>query len=65
MSQTKMRAGRLVAVYVDDALGRRIVVATEGTLGFTLERTVVVATTQAEARAAIAALTQLAEELPP
>lgn len=60
-----MRAGRLVAAYVDDGLGRRLVLAQEHEAGIALERTLVFALTQTEAREAIAALRQLAEELPP
>jgi 3-dehydroquinate synthase class II len=61
---TKMRAGRLVAVYVDDGQGRRLVLADEGRYSVA-ERVMVLATTQAEAKQAIAVLYQLAEELPP
>lgn len=64
-SHTKMKAGRLVAVYVEDAQGRRLVLAQEGKHGHTLEDTLILAHTQAEAKQAIAALRQLAEELPP
>ena len=63
-THTKMRAGRLVAVYVDDGQGRRLVLAEERS-SLVLERPLILATTQREAREAIAALRQLAEELPP
>ena len=61
MGQTKMRCGLAVAAYVDDGQGRRIVVASEDRR---MLRPVPLATTKAEARAAIAVLRQLAEELP-
>lgn len=62
MGQTKMRAGRLVAAYVDDAMGRRVVLADgEGWLS----RVLVVGMTRRELRETIAVLMQLAEELPP
>lgn len=60
-----MRAGKLVAVYVDDALGRRLVLADESAGGLTLERVLVLGTTQTDVRAVIVTLTQLLEELPP
>lgn len=63
MSQTKMHAGRLVAIYVDDGLGRRLLLASRAPTGL-LERPIVAAFTRADARALIATLTQLAEELP-
>lgn len=62
MAKTKMDAGLCIAAYVDDGMGRRLVIAPK-TDGF--NTTVIVATTQAEAKAAIGALRQLAEELPP
>jgi hypothetical protein len=62
---TKMRAGKLVAVYVDDGQGRRLVLAEPDGYGCTLEHTLILATTQREAKAAIVALHQLTEELPP
>ncbi len=60
-----MQAGRAVAVYVDDGQGRRLVLADTDRHGYALEKVIVVAMHQGEARAAIAALKQLAEELPP
>jgi hypothetical protein len=65
MAKTKMQAGRVVAVYVDDGQGRRLVIANEHPSGYALDRPLVFALTQAEAKAAIAVLRQLAEELPP
>lgn len=60
-----MRAGRLIAVYVDDGQGRRLVLAEPAPDGARLlERTLVAALTRTEARALIATLTQLGEELP-
>ena len=64
MSATKAQAGRVVAVYVDDGQGRRLVLADRGKHGHTLERPLVIATSQAEARAVIAAVHGLLEELP-
>jgi hypothetical protein len=66
--KTKQRAGRAVAVYVEDALGRRLVVAAPHVYApgeLFLADTVVIALTQQEAKEAIAVLRQLAEELPP
>lgn len=65
MAKTKMEAGRLVAIYVDDGQGRRLVIADKHSSGFALDRPLVFATTQTEAREAIGVLRQLAEELPP
>ena len=62
-THTKMKAGRLVAVYVEDGQGRRIVLSDERHEGC-LERPLL-ATTQAEARHAVTVLKQLLEELPP
>lgn len=58
----KRRAGQAVAVYVDDGLGRRVVVGREG--GGTIRDVVLVASTKAEARHAAAVLRQMADELP-
>jgi hypothetical protein len=60
-----MRAGQLLAVYVDDGQGRRLVLAEPGEYTTALGKTLVLASTQAEARQAIATLHQLLEELPP
>jgi hypothetical protein len=61
---TKQPAGpHAVAVYVDNSLGRRLLVAPRADVGYA--KMVTLATTQAEARDVIAALRQLAEELPP
>lgn len=62
MSKTKMQAGRLVAAYVDDGQGRRVVLADPNVGGWS--RTMVVGMTQREVRATIATLHQLLEELP-
>jgi hypothetical protein len=62
-SHTKMKAGLLVAVYVEDGQGRRLVVAENE--GLILNKTLILATTKAEAAEAISALKQLSEELPP
>lgn len=62
MSATKLRAGRAVAVYVDDGQGRRIIIATEDRGA--LRDPVVLATNRAELRHVISALRTLAEELP-
>lgn len=60
---TKQPAGpHAVAVYVDNAMGRRLLVAPRTDR---YAEMVTLATTQAEAREVIAALRQLAEELPP
>jgi hypothetical protein len=64
MKGTRMKAGRLVAIYVDDAQGRRIVVAQPNDRGDALEGVATLATNKAEAREAITALRQLVEELP-
>lgn len=64
-THTKMPAGKLVAAYIEDGQGRRLVLAQEGSQGLVLERPLVLATTQAEAKQAIATLKQLSEELPP
>lgn len=63
-SHTKMKAGLLVAVYVEDGQGRRLVLAQEHKHGLVLENVLILATTQAEAKQAISVLKQLAEELP-
>lgn len=67
MITTKMKAGRLVAAYVDDALGRRLVIgdSRERKFGQAIDSVLVAATTQAEARELVATIRQLAEELPP
>jgi hypothetical protein len=57
-----MSCGRLVAAYVDDGQGRRLVVARAEERAF--NETLVLALTQEEARAAIRTLYQLLEELP-
>ena len=65
--RTKQRAGRAVAIYIDDGQGRRLVVA-EANTDVTrpmLFDPVLIAMTQREAKDAIAVLRQLAEELPP
>ena len=62
-SHTKMKAGRLVAIYIEDGQGRRLVLAQED--GRLLRDPLILATTQTEAKDAIAVLMQLAEELPP
>lgn len=67
-SHTKLRAGLLVAVYIQDGQGRRLVLADESActrLSSVLERPMTIATNQREAKDAIAALHQLLEELPP
>ena len=58
----KRRAGRAIAVYVDDALGRRVVLGRED--GGTIRDVVLVASTKTEARHAAATLRALADELP-
>lgn len=63
MAKTKMRAGHLVAVYVEDGLGRRLVLADHDPDALSLLRPLVFARTQREAK--IAVLRQLLEELPP
>lgn len=65
MSTTKMRAGRLVAIYIDDGQGRRLVLAQPMASGFAIDRPLVIGDTQKEVREVIATLKQLAEELPP
>lgn len=62
MSQTKLIAGRAVAVYVDDGQGRRVIIATEDR--GVLRNPVVVALTRSELRLAISALRMLEDELP-
>jgi hypothetical protein len=62
MATTKMRCGQGVAVYVDNAQGRRLMIGRED--GGFLRDPIIIGTTKAEARAAIAVLMQLAEELP-
>jgi type I site-specific restriction endonuclease len=64
-SHTKMMAGRLVAAYVEDGMGRRLVVAEPDEYTTAFGKTLVFAHTQSEAKAAIATLRQLLEELPP
>lgn len=63
MSQTRMQAGRAVAAYIDNGLGRRIVISRDesGCYG----STILLAMTQAEAWEAISVLRQLVKELPP
>lgn len=65
MSRTKMQAGRLVAVYVDDGLGRRVVLGAADARDPVCHTPITLATTQREMKAAIATLHQLCEELPP
>jgi len=65
MSHTKMKAGRLLAVYVDDGQGRRLVLAEPEDDNLVASRTLVFARTQAEAFDALATIRQLVEELPP
>lgn len=65
MSTTKVPAGRIAAAYVDDGQGRRLVLADYTKHGFALDRPLVIATHQGEARAVIAAIHGLLEELPP
>jgi len=71
MSQTKLKASEtLVAAYVQDGQGRRVVLAqVQRRRGFFEDSTdlgppFVVGTTREEVRGVIAALAQLAEELP-
>jgi hypothetical protein len=64
MSRVSMRAGIAIASYVDDGLGRRLLVAREGKYG-AQESPVVIAMNQREAKAVISTLIQLMEELPP
>jgi hypothetical protein len=62
---TKMKAGALVAAYVDDSMGRRLVLGTNMLDESSGRGTLIVAKTRREAAAVIATLHQLAEELPP
>lgn len=62
---TKMRAGALVAAYVDDSMGRRLVLGTSLLDESGGRGTLILAKTQREATAVIATLRQLSEELPP
>ncbi len=64
MPKTHMNAGRLVATYIDDGQGRRLVIGDAANKGY-IDRPVLFAQTQREAKDAIATLIQLAEELPP
>lgn len=65
MSRTNMRAGRLVAMYVDDGPGRRVVLGDADAGSPVCYQPITLATTQREMKAAIATLHQLCEELPP
>jgi hypothetical protein len=59
---TKQKCGsHAIAIYVDNAQGRRLLVAVADDFA----KPVLIAMTQTEAREAIAVLRQLAEELPP
>lgn len=73
MSKTVQQAGRLVAAYIDNGQGRRVVLGEPedrvggGLLGLGERvegKTLVVGRTQAEVKACIATLYQLLEELP-
>ena len=63
-THTKMKCGQLVAAYVQDGLGRRLVLAEPDDFTTAYGKTLVLASTQEEAKAAIAVLYQLLEELP-
>lgn len=68
--KTKMKAGRCVATYVDDAMGRRLTlteVGPSGLLGMLVAQgeSIVFATNQREAQEAIKTLRELTQELPP
>jgi hypothetical protein len=60
-----MQAGRLVAVYAHDGQGRRLLLVDRGDRNVNVDAPLIAAFTQAEARALIATVTQLLEELPP
>lgn len=62
-SRTAMKAGMAVAVYTEDGQGRRLSVHTESE-GFSGANTVILATTQKQAKEVIKVLYQLLEELP-
>ena len=62
MSKTIQQAGRLVAAYIADGQGRRVVLADPNDRGWA--STMVVGMTQREVKATIATLYQLLEELP-
>ena len=62
MSKTILRAGRCVVCYSDDGQGRRLSVGTP--INGVVRDPVIVASTKAELVEVIAALKQLAEELP-
>lgn len=58
----KRPCGQAVAVYIEDGLGRRVVLA--GRDGGALSNPIVIATTKAELRRAAAVLREMADELP-
>lgn len=65
-----MQAGRLVAAYVEDAMGRRLVIGaaakvTPSSSTSYVDQPITFAETQAEAKEAIRVLRELAQELPP
>lgn len=67
--KTQMKAGNLVAVYVDDPMGRRLVLAKPdpspitGTVHTAIDP-ILVGTTQTEVREVIRVLRELMQELP-
>ncbi len=64
MSRTLVQAGNLVAGYVDDGQGRRLILGDPGKHG-AIQHPLVLAMTQREAFALIGVLRGLLEELPP
>ena len=66
MTKTLQRAGALVAAYIDDPMGRRLILSkVEGTRQLVAETSVQIGTTQAEVADVIRVLRELAQELPP
>ena len=66
MAKTLQRAGALVAAYIDDPMGRRLILSkVEGTRQLVAETSVQIGTTQVEVAAVIKVLRELAQELPP
>lgn len=66
MTKTLQRAGALVAAYIDDPMGRRLILSkVEGARRLVAETSVQIGTTQAEVADVIRVLRELAQELPP
>jgi hypothetical protein len=63
--KTKMKAGRCVAAYVDDGMGRRLVLGVPDGERYQHVEPITVAQTQGEAQDLVRVLRELAQELPP